>query len=72
MPRIRLLTSIAGDGVVVGDPGDVLEVDESTARLWCDDVRAEAVEPVASRRVARPRGEQAVRHPGGEQAVRGP
>ncbi len=43
MARIRLLTSIAGDGPVAGDAGDVLDVDPATARTWADGVRAERV-----------------------------
>lgn len=43
MPRIRLLTSVAGDGPVSGDAGQVLEVDNRTARVWADGVRAERV-----------------------------
>lgn len=43
MPRIRLLTSVAGDGPVSGDAGQVLEVDNRTAQVWADGVRAERV-----------------------------
>ena len=43
MPRIRLLTSVVGDGPVAGDAGDVLVVDARTARVWCDGERAERV-----------------------------
>jgi ribosomal protein L24 len=43
VPRIRLLVSVAGDGPVSGDVGDVLEVDGRTARVWADGVRAERV-----------------------------
>lgn len=43
MPRIRLLTSIHGDGPVYGDAGTVLEVNSATARVWCDGQRAELV-----------------------------
>lgn len=43
MPRIRLLTSVAGDGPVSGHAGDVLEVDARTARQWADGERAERV-----------------------------
>lgn len=43
MPRIRLLTSVAGDGPVSGDAGQVLVVDARTARVWADGVRAERV-----------------------------
>ncbi len=43
MPRIRLLTSVQGDGPVVGDAGDILEVDGRTARVWADGERAERV-----------------------------
>jgi hypothetical protein len=56
VPRIRLLTSVQGDGPVVGDAGDVLEVDGRTARVWADGERAERVidrEPRIERTVAR-------------------
>jgi hypothetical protein len=43
MPRIRLLTSIQGRGAVTGNVGDVLEVDNATARVWADGERAERV-----------------------------
>ncbi len=43
MARIRLLTSVQGDGPVHGDAGDVLEVDNRTARVWADGERAERV-----------------------------
>lgn len=44
MPRIRLLVSVAGDrGQVRGDAGTVLDVDNATARKWCDGERAERV-----------------------------
>jgi hypothetical protein len=43
MARIRLLTSIQGDGPVVGNAGDELEVDPATARVWADGERAERV-----------------------------
>lgn len=43
MARIRLLTSVQGDGPVSGDVGDVLEVDNRTARIWADGERAERV-----------------------------
>jgi len=51
MPKIRLLTSIAGNDGVEGNHGDVLEVDEKLAKVWADGVRAERVET----RTARPR-----------------
>lgn len=41
--RIRLLTSVVGDGPVVGEVGEVLEVDERTAKVWADGERAERV-----------------------------
>lgn len=41
--RIRLLTSVAGDGPVFGDAGDELVVDAAVARVWADGVRAELV-----------------------------
>jgi hypothetical protein len=43
MPRIRLLTSVQGRGAVTGNAGDVLEVDNATARVWADGERAERV-----------------------------
>ena len=47
MPRIRLLVSVAGDpsdrAAVRGDAGDILEVDNATARAWADGERAERV-----------------------------
>lgn len=43
MPRIRLLTSVAGDGPVHGAAGDELDVDAATARTWADGERAERV-----------------------------
>lgn len=58
MPRIRLLTSVQGSGPVVGHAGDVLEVDNATARAWADGERAERVVD----REARP--ERAVRRVG--------
>jgi hypothetical protein len=42
-PRIRLLTSVSGDGPVAGDVGQVIEVDPATARAWADGERAERV-----------------------------
>lgn len=45
MPKIRLLTSIVGEGPVAGDAGDVLDVDKATARTWADGERAELVQP---------------------------
>lgn len=43
MPKIRLLTSVAGDGPVTGETGEVITVDADTARAWADGVRAERV-----------------------------
>lgn len=43
MPKIRLLTSVAGDGPVAGDVGEVLTVDAKTAKIWADGERAERV-----------------------------
>lgn len=43
MPRIRLLTSVAGGGPVSGRTGDVIEVDAATAQVWADGERAERV-----------------------------
>lgn len=45
MARIRLLTSVAGDGPVTGKRGDVIDVDADTARVWADGERAERVAP---------------------------
>jgi len=53
MPKIRLLTSIAGNNGVEGDYGDIIEVDEKLAKVWADGVRAERV--VIEARTARPR-----------------
>jgi hypothetical protein len=56
VPQIRLLVSVAGErGAVRGDAGTVLDVDNATARAWCDGERAERV----VERSVRP--EQAVR-----------
>lgn len=41
MPKILLLTSVAGDGPVSGDAGAVLEVSAADAKVWADGVRAE-------------------------------
>ena len=41
MPKILLLTSVAGDGPVSGDAGAVLEVDAAVAEVWADGERAE-------------------------------
>lgn len=43
MPAIRLLVSVAGDGPVSGNAGEVLNVDARTAKIWCDGERAERV-----------------------------
>lgn len=44
MPRIRLLVTVAGDrSKVAGDAGTILDVDNATARAWCDGERAERV-----------------------------
>jgi hypothetical protein len=56
---IRLLTSVQGGGPVVGDAGDVLDVDEATATVWADGERAELVAapiPVEPRRRVTRRG----------------
>ena len=43
MARIRLLTSVQGDGPVYGDVGAELDVDEAVADVWADGERAERV-----------------------------
>lgn len=48
MPRIRLLVSVAGDGVA-GDAGDVLDVSGALASVWADGERAELVRDAAPR-----------------------
>lgn len=45
VPKIRLLTSVVGDGPVHGEVGDELDVDAATARAWADGERAERVTP---------------------------
>lgn len=55
MASIRLLTSVQGFGPVVGDPGDVLEVDDATARVWADGERAELVDAAVQRNRQRTR-----------------
>lgn len=45
MPRIRLLTSVQGDGPVFGGVGDELDVPNAVARVWADGERAELVKP---------------------------
>lgn len=52
MVRIRLLTSIQGGGPVTGQPGDVLEVDATVARVWADGERAELAETPVPVRVS--------------------
>jgi hypothetical protein len=67
MPRIRVLTAVAGDPS--WSAGEVVEVDDATATLWADGERAELVdEPVLSQppRKKGPRGERAVAPPPGE------
>lgn len=74
MVAIRLLTSIAG-GPVEGAAGDVVEVDEATAEVWADGIRAELVEqeePMDDKRTSPPAGEQATAEPGGEKATATP
>lgn len=59
MPKIRLLTSVVGEGPVHGDVGDVLDVDAATARTWADGERAERVTP--SREPETPEGRKSRR-----------
>jgi hypothetical protein len=58
MARIRLLTSVVGDGPVQGDVGDELDVDAATARVWADGERAERVTTSRSPETPEGRGAQ--------------
>lgn len=61
--RIRLLTSVAGDGPVTGEAGDELDVEASVAKAWADGERAELIDH-SDKRGARDRSvERAVRTP---------
>jgi hypothetical protein len=61
MPRIRVLTAVAGDPS--WSAGEVVEVDDATAAMWADGERAELVDEP---RKKGPRGERAVAPPAGE------
>jgi hypothetical protein len=63
MPRIRVLTAVAGDPS--WSAGEVVEVDDATAAMWADGERAELLDVEPPRRKG-PRGERAVAHPPGE------
>lgn len=68
MVPIRLLTSVAG-GSIEGAAGDVVLVDEATARIWADGERAErVVNPIGADYVNVPEGELTA-PPQGERAV---
>lgn len=67
MPKIRILVPVAGT-TFSWSPGDVVDVDEKTARAWCDGERAERV--VDRKRRPRPRVEQAVAAPPENTATR--
>lgn len=62
MPRIRLLTSVAGKPGWTA--GDEVDVDTATAEAWADGVRAVPVEPVTKGETheARPHGEKRRTH----------
>jgi hypothetical protein len=62
MPRIRVLTDVAGDPS--WSTGDVVEVDAATAAVWADGERAELVDEPPRKKG--PRGERAVAPPAGE------
>lgn len=74
MPRIRLLTAVAGEGPVTGKRGDVLDVDAATARVWADGERAERVPDNKPERPEKGRGRKAtaatVTRPDGEAETR--
>lgn len=67
MPKIRILVPVAGTDFS-WSPGDVVSVDEKTARAWCDGERAERVSERRSRR-PRPPIEAAVTAPPEDTAV---
>lgn len=66
MARMQLLVAVAGEDDWY--PGQVVDVDEATAAVWCDGVRARRVEAPAPMPPASPRrtGKKAVANPGGE------
>jgi hypothetical protein len=68
MPKIRVLVPVAGAGFA-WSPGDVVDVDEKTARAWCDGERAERVTDRKNRR-PRPPIESTVAAPPEDTALR--
>lgn len=67
MPKIRILVPVAGTDFS-WSPGDVVDVDEKTARAWCDGERAERV--TKKERRPRPPVEAAVSTPPEDTALR--
>jgi len=53
VPRIRVLTSVAG-ARFSWEPGEEVDVDDATAAVWADGVRAELVADPAARSRRRP------------------
>lgn len=66
MTKIRVLVAVAGTDFA-WSPGDVVDVDEKTARAWCDGERAERVE---RKRRPRPEIEHAIAAPPEDTAAR--
>jgi hypothetical protein len=67
MPKIRVLVPVAGT-TFSWSAGDVVDVDERTARAWCDGERAERLHDRKQR--PRPPIEQAVTVPPENTATR--
>jgi hypothetical protein len=67
MPKIRILVPVAGT-TFAWSPGDVVDVDERTARAWCDGERAERM--ADRKRRPRPPVEAAVATPPENTATR--
>lgn len=67
MTKIRILVPVAGTDFSWA-PGDVVDVDEETARAWCDGERAERAADKKRRR--RPTVESAVVSPPENTAAR--
>jgi hypothetical protein len=63
MPRIRMLTSVAGDGFV-WEVGQEIDLPGSEASVWADGVRAELVRSVPLETPEQPVAESAARKPG--------
>lgn len=66
MTKIRVLVAVAGTGFAWSS-GDVVDVDEKTARAWCDGERAERIE---RKRRPRPEIERVVIGPPEDTAAR--